>query len=320
MKRRTLNIAVGVLATVRAALPAWGDAATNPAAPATAPATAVASGGPRPPAITAVTIKEDREISSDADAANRRWSPETGVEFRVEGAGVAGVTRVADVRVDEAVDDLGNNLLPKDRWADLNAEVAVQARRLRAKGLPDDGKLAGPADAPPPPERKQPSMMLWPLKGNAVEVRFDLDQAPRTATAIKRLRGRFSLAVGGTRRTVTVDKPLSRFGQDLDDPALKEAGVRVALVKRYDPFPADAKILHLRIGGKGTALGRVRVLAADGTEVGSGFVEADGQERADHDMTMLGQPLDDTMRVEIEVVSGQRMAPVEFDMKDLPLP
>jgi hypothetical protein len=37
-------------------------------------------------------------------------------------------------------------------------------------------------------------------------------------------------------------------------------------------------------------------------------------------MTVINKALDDTMRVEIEVVFGQKLVPVEFDLKDVPLP
>jgi hypothetical protein len=231
-----------------------------------------------------VTIKEGREISSDdaAEGGGRRArrSPQTTIEFRVGGGlGVAGSPGWPTSGWTRRSTTWGNNLMPEDPFADRDCrdrrhDTTAAPARLggrRRTGRPGRRPAAAGAGA-----ADVAALAVDRGRGHDPLRPGPSPRGPRPA--IKRLRGRFSLALGGTRRTVTVDKPVSRLGQDIDDPALKEAGVRVALVRRHGSIIPDDKALFLRVNGKGKALGRVRVLSADGSVVGSGFIDADGED------------------------------------------
>lgn len=284
--------------------------ATRPSA-ATRPATTAA-------VIAELSISEDRKVSSDDGVEGGRVdrAPDTQIEFLVTGGGVRDATRVVDAQLEEAVDDVGTDLLIRSDRAELARRKAQALRQALVGGRGRNGR------EPVEPKREQPTVRLWPARrGDAIEVKFDLAQTPRTATTIKRLRGRFSLALGGVRRTVTIDKPVTRAGKDLDDPALAAAGARVALVFGDAIAGRGPPTLHLRVNGRGEALARVRVLAADGRVVGDGLIDVGKEEDGERtDMTILTRPADDTMRVEIDLVAEQKVLPFEFDLKDIPLP
>lgn len=311
-------------ASVRLAAPAWGQDATDEpserkplagttALPATVPATAPAAA---PAVITQVTIREDRQITSDDGAAGASVgrTPETAVEFLVAGGGARRATRVVDAHVDEAVDDLGNDLLTR---ADMADQGLGRLQALR-RALHDGG--AAPAE----PRRKQPEMRLWASRTerDGIEVRFDLAQTVRRATAVKRLRGRFALAVGGTRQTVTIDKPLTRAGdKGVDDPTLVAAGLRIVLAAEKSRIGRGPSTISVQATGRPEALAKVRVLTAEGRVAGESFADRVVEGGEGSALVILhGQPIDDTMRVELELVAGQKLLPFVFDLKDVPLP
>jgi hypothetical protein len=291
--------------------PVAGTTALPATAPATAPAAATAA------VIARVSIREDRQITSDDAARRKLMPPQTTVEFLVSGGGTRKATRVVDAHVDEAADDAGNDLLAR---SDVAGPALSSLQKLR-QAL----RAGGGVPAAGEPGREQPEMNLSPSLDDRdeIEVRFDLAQAPRKATALKRLRGRFSLAVSGDRQKVTVDKPLTRAGKKtIDDPALAAAGLRVSLAME-DRLGNDngPTMMNVRTTGKPEALARVRVLTAAGKVVAETLtdrIDEDGEGNAL--LIFHGQPLDDTMRVEFELVVGQKLLPFTFDLKDVPLP
>lgn len=131
------------------------------------------------------------------------------------------------------------------------------------------------------------------------------------------LRGKVLFLRGGEPRTVELSRAKSQSGKPLDNLILRRAGVELTLQPAYAKDPD--RLLTLGLRGDPYAVRSVRVLGSDGTVVGQSddqvFPVYNGMR-----FLPIHKPLDDTMRVEIEVLVGQKPFEVPFDLRDIPLP
>lgn len=271
---------------------------------------------PAEPVVAGIAIREMRELSSDdkPDPRMPSFSESSRMSLRVTGGGVAEATRVTDVRIEEVVDDKGNDLMPVSMFPRIE-DLIREARK-------DDGALAPPADAKARElPREQPITYLSaPPEGrDGIMVSFILHQAPRDASSVKRLRGSFVLMTGGKSERLVVRKPVSAMGKKLDDPLLERAGVRLTLTKGDRSLPIG-DVLRFEAEGNVEALARVRVFGKDGEEIGQAVPDFEKSGKVGRDECFLSQPLDDECRVEITVARDLEPVKVNLDLKDIPLP
>lgn len=318
-------------ATLATGVGAW--ALCSDSAPAATQAAEGADAGVR---VSVQSVNESRTNKAPERFDRGGPSPDSSldVELGLDGPSAKAAERMAALVVDEAVDDTGRDLLPTET-EDL--ELWRMKRELNGKlrrAPKDDGGLAPPkaidgaaeddAGDRPKPQRVPVRGRFSPAdKRDKPNLTLQLMPTARQAKVLSRLRGHFELRWGGERTTATFDRAASRYGKQLDDPVLAAAGVTAKLSKppRFD-FPDGRTMVSVDISAGADLVTRLRVLAADGTVLGEQVV-TDGVARrrgGGSAWVTIRQPLDDTMKLEVQVVAGQKSVEVPFDLKDVPLP
>lgn len=248
--------------------------------------------------VEPVSLSEQRFRGIDGEGPRFGGGDELEIVLRVHGPGVEKATSYGHVKVERAVDDLGNDLKP-DR-----------------KGPPSFGE-----DRFVQIDARRSGMLKKDESGFRMKMR--LKSAARKASTIQ-VKGEFQVLAGGRPLTVTVKNVSSQTGKQLDDPQLKEAGVQVKVLEPTSE--ADTSVAGVRLKGlpleiKGAVWAVRKVELLDKT--GKNLIEGQFTQHLKDEQKVTYQllrPLDDTMTLKMQLLAGQRMVKVPFELKDVELP
>jgi len=209
----------------------------------------------------------------------------------LKGPDVDSAVRYGNLHIDQAVDDLGSNLIPpKDAFNRSNKFRDYNNAFFRKSDL--DRK-----ETPPDPQ-----------------VEIDLGLPKRAATKITRLRGWFELAQQGTIKTVEAADIAAPGTKKLAIPA--DAGVSVTTTVT----PDDKNSIGLAITGDENAVDSIEVLDGSGKKVSTGMSSWSIGGGPAHKSLDLSSPLDGTMKLVVKLAVDRKITKVPFDLKDISLP
>jgi hypothetical protein len=245
---------------------------------------------------TAINVQEFRAIGvpgTDAKASKNSvslWGP-LKVTLSLVGPEAEAATRYGRIKLEEVIDDQGNNLIPKnDTFHDYDRlreyDNAVYRRR-------------GPGDkrSPTPPQAEIP-----------------LDVAPRSATRIVRFRGSLTLFQQGAVQTIEVPS-FTTANPKLPIPP--EAGVQIAV---RIPDKPGAKFVNLDVTGDETAIESIEAFDASGKKITSYITTLAVNENPDRKVLNFAQPPDTSIKLVVKIASSRTKTVVPFDLKNIPLP
>lgn len=255
--------------------------------------------------LTPIRVTESRVKYLDGQEPGFGDRDELNVLVRVEGEQVAHASSYGHLKLTEAVDDTGADLKPKEKKSFFSArEEGFESLR--------SGRLG----------------MLQEEDEPGFRVELEMAPAARKAAKIKVLRGEFQVLAGGKEVKVTASKLPGMIGKSIEDPQLKAAGVEIRVL---DPKKArgglfglgggggDGKSLPLELKGKIAAVQKIEILDEDGETATQGHMSSGSDEQQNRTYD-LKRPLDDKMKLQIDLIIGQKTVKVPFDLKDIPLP
>lgn len=250
--------------------------------------------------ITPVTITESRTKELAQSEAQKNAFLQSGpgglvVTIRLEGKEVEGALEFGKLKIAEALDDTGASLKPEAGGGGFGGGDGF---RKFSFGRFDDSE---PAETLIPIELKLPA---------------------RKATKLTKLKGEVSVKAGGEKKVVSATKLTALKGKNLKDPALTEAKLKVQLADEADADanlgPADSTLM-LKIIGDSAAIQKIELVDAQGETVSQGHSSSTFGNKTDYGL-FISKPVDDSMTLKIELVVGQKVVKVPFDLKDIPLP
>jgi hypothetical protein len=236
-------------------------------------------------------IEESRSAALMADTVGHSPDRLTLI-LALKGPEADASVRYGNLKLQEAVDDQGNNLiLPKSSFDDPATFRDYSNAFFRESHL----KQKRPPDVP--------------------QMKLSLALSKRSAARIAHLRGTFDLAQQGTIKTVELTKLLSPGEKKLAIPP--EAGITITVTTKSGN---DVRSIELAITGDENALESIEVVDADGNKVSYGmsswsFNGGPAQKSLD-----LKKPLDDSMKLVTKIAVDRKMVTVPFDLKDIALP
>ena len=233
-------------------------------------------------------------------AAGRKKSDYTELKITVHvvGEAAAKAVRFGHVKITDAVDEKGNDLLaaakgpqhPRDY--ERGFVTIADSRRAQAKN------------------------------GFQAEF-FRLQPAARSAAKIAKVSGSLKLITGGKVTEVIIPNARSLIGIEVDHPALKAAGVKVRIVRpgpSVVPWEDPAKTISFQIDGNVDAALAASMVDASGKAIDChSSVRTDGRATRQQSLTAEKQ-LPAKAGLKLEVLTGAKVVTVPFELKDIPLP
>ena len=257
--------------------------------------------------VTPVRISESRvkDLAAKAGQESSHMGFNEGLRLvvRLDGPEVAGATQYGKLKIAQATDDAGTNLLPKaEGFGAEDAEGFVKFRSAMMMGIFSS-------------DRDDPQLF--------VELR--LDPAARKAGRIKLIKGQMQVIAGGESKTVEVKNPGAMLGKMIDDAALKQGGVQIQVL---DPKKADQGMMMMagdgpqvvvQIKGNLSVLDSIKVVDGQGKDLGQGEGSSSSKDVETRSIT-LSQAPDAQTTLKITLHVGQKTVNVPFELKDVPLP
>lgn len=241
--------------------------------------------------VTAFRIEDNRSIEFGDDKVSR-MPPGMRVTLSLNGPEAESSVHYGNVKLDEAVDDQGDNLIPsKDPFGD-SAKFKDYANSFFRNSK--FGNQTKPADP---------------------QAELNLAQPKRAATKIARLRGSLTLAEQGTLQTVETNRLKSGGKQSLPIPPDAHLGI-TADVAAGD----NVHSIGIEITGDEAALESIEVVDASGKKVSGGMSSWSVNGGPAHKSLELDRPLDDSMKLVAKISLNRKLTVVPFDLKDIPLP
>jgi len=239
----------------------------------------------------AFRIEESRSVAFGDDKVSRT-PPSLKLVLSLTGPEAESSVRYGELKLDQAVDDLGTSLIPtKDTFKDAAKFKAYSNEFFRKSNFANKGKPAAP------------------------EVELTLAPAKRSATKIVRLRGTLNLAEPGTIQTIE-SGPLKGAGKKtLVIPAEARLGV-IADVAAGE----DVRSIGIEITGDENALESIQVVDGTGRDVSGGMSSWSFNGGPAHKSLSLKKPLDDSMKLVAKVALNRKITKVAFDLRDVALP
>ncbi len=237
-------------------------------------------------------IEESRNLTLVKDSVQYP-ADEMKITFSLNGPDVDSFVRYGELKLDEAVDDQGTNLIPKKDPFNRAAKFQDFSNAFFRKMALKQKQTADPP-----------------------QVELRLTSAKRTATKIAHLRGTLSLAQAGTIKAIEVSGLKTLGTKKLDVPA--EAGIAITVTAKPDASK-EIHSIELEITGDANALDSIAMVDAAGKEMsnGSSSWSAGG---TDHKTLDLEKPLDDSMKLVVKISMDRKTLQVPFDLKDIALP
>jgi len=221
----------------------------------------------------------------DRHLTTRPWMSDSQLTVKVLVVGPdAASASACKCRVDAAVDDAGDPLLPDVSMSSTDyVDISDLDREDYKNG------------------------------GSGVEAEVNLNAPKRAAHSVTSLRGIVYMRVGGVERIITVDHLPARNGKNIVDPALSAAGLSVHIDN------AIGRSVQLTANGTAANLRKIEIIGDKGEDLTSDSSGSGGTEQKQESYD-LGVDLPSTAKLRLTVVVGQRDVAVPFDFKNLPLP
>lgn len=231
--------------------------------------------------VTPVQLIESREAGSHVIGSNQ-------LILIVSGQATKRVVAYANFRIDQAIDDVGENLIPADDLTlKVNSRIHSPSAVHRSDGVPS----------------------LW--------VTGSIQNASRRATKITRLLGQVQLmTLSDESRNLIVPKLASFIAKGAKDTNL--AKERLSL--QIDVDNGDKKHIRGFIGGNPTIVRKVQIIGDKGQVLSEGNLQGDFSLNDKDCFFELPRDVDDKMSLKFEVAASQKIISVPFDFKDIPLP
>ncbi len=239
---------------------------------------------------TVFRIEDNRSMDFANDHVSR-MPMETKIVLSLHGPEADSSTRYGNLKLEEAVDDLGTSLIPaKDSFNDPAKFKDYANSFFRSSKF---GNQSAPADP---------------------QAEISLGRPKRAATKIARLRGSLTLSDQGTIQTVELPHLTGAGTKTLPIPADAHVSV-TATVK-----DGDARSIGIEISGDEAALESVEIMDASGHKLSNGMSSWSVNGGPAHKSLGLDKPLDDSMKLVAKVALNRKLTTVPFDLKDIPLP
>jgi hypothetical protein len=250
-------------------------------------------------AVTPVKLRETRtqNLTPPGQKAHQFFmGSDLSITLKLSGPEMKDATDYRPPAVTEATDDTGASLVEKKQGGGSMFR-AIQRMEFN---FDDQGKKLPPS--------------------SDVDVDVQLKMPARAAKKLSIVKGTIALRAGGEKKTVTVKNPKGMLGKSIEDPALTAANLKV---KVLDPKAArgfgGANSLALEVTGDLTPIKGIEVLDAAGKKVNFGH-SSFGMNNVSTYQIDLQKPLDETMTLNINLVIGQKVIDVPFELKDVALP
>lgn len=238
--------------------------------------------------VSAVQINEAR----DTDTGGPRWGPSQ-VVLEVTGEPLKRAVAFAHFRVEQAIDDAGENLVDSDD-SELrhNTYIHVTQPVRRTDGVP------------------------------SIRVSGFIHTPSKRTTKLVRLKGRVQvMTLGEESQSVVIPRLASYFTQK---PAIKELDRKKLWVESnlYFDWHNSSKDFDVRLGGNPAIVRKLQIFDADGQLLRNGHLSDDYNVQDSREVTFFAMPRppDDKMSMKIEFAASQKVITVRFDLKDIPLP
>jgi hypothetical protein len=240
--------------------------------------------------VNVFRIEETRAIEFGDDKVSH-MSPGMEVFLALHGPEAESSVLYGNIKLEEAVDDLGDNLVPdKDPFNSGKFKEYSNAFFRNSKF----GNQTKPADP---------------------QVELKLALPKRAATKIARLRGSVTLSDEGTIQSVELGNLNNSGDQKLAFPA----GVNLNVTASVKPGD-DVRSIAIEIAGEESLLESVEVVDASGKKVSGGMSSWSVNGGPAHKSLELQRPVDDSMKLVVKFASDRKLTVVPFDLKDIPLP
>ena len=247
--------------------------------------------------LAEITETRSRQVIKDDDTF--LTSSGLNIKLRISGEDVKGATAYGRLKIAEAVDDVGTNLKPTERGFGGFSNAFQSIHRFN---------MSMPGE-----EKKQEEPKHFDLD-------VQLQPPPRKATRLKSLKGEVQVQAGGEKQTVTLTKIPSLYGQQVQDPALKAAGLTVTVV---DPKAGQSFVsgdsITIQVKGNSDVIQNADITNAAGDRISHGHFSTgfNNEKTIGYDLT---QPLDDEVTMKLNLLVNQKTVTVPFELKDVELP
>jgi len=257
-------------------------------------ATAPVPEDPQVIVVSVAAIDEVRSFSSLTQPALGRGSFDYGsIWLKLEGSALRDATTYVNLRIDQAVDEHGNDLIKPYDTRSTPLERPVSFLELAA-------------DKPP-----------------AIQIGIPLPNTPRATRSIAHLRGQLEIRVGSDLVTVTFSKLKTNLNRSVSDPTLAALGDLDPKIFRLGDQRLGNDTANA-VGFYATAaavmLANVEVIDSDGSVIGRARPSHDVPEAGFQANVQLPRVVDDTMSLRVNLYRKTTLIKVPFDLKDIALP
>lgn len=240
--------------------------------------------------VTPFRIEETRVVEFGDDKVSRTPAS-LRVTLAVAGPEAESSVKYGAMKLEEAVDDQGANLIPPaDSFHDPQkfkeySNAFFRKSKFRQTSQPD-----------------------------APQIELDLALSKRGATKISRLRGSFLLTDEGKLTTVELPDLASPGNKKLPIPEAAHLSVTAKVSSN------ETQSLGIEMTGDESALESIEVVDASGHKISNGMSTWSFNGGPAHKTLGLNKPLDGTMRLVAKVALDRKSYRVPFDLKDIALP
>jgi hypothetical protein len=241
--------------------------------------------------VTVFRIEDNRSVEFGDDHVSRTL-PGMKILLSLRGPEAESSIRYGDLKLDEAVDDQGNSLIPGKSPFNDPAKFKDYANSFFRNSK--FGNQTKPADP---------------------QAELDLAQPKRAAIKIARLRGSLTLADSGTIQSVELGNLKNTGKQALALPADAHLGVTVDVASGD-----NVHSIGIEITGDEKILESIEVVDASGKKISTGMSSWSVNDGPAHKSLELGRPVDDTMKLVAKFSLDRKLTTVPFDLRDIPLP
>jgi hypothetical protein len=241
--------------------------------------------------VSAFRIEEARTIEFGDDKVSRT-QPMMKILLFLRGPEAESSIRYGELKLEEAVDDLGSSLLPsKELWNDAAKFKDYENSFFRSSSFGGNGQRAAP------------------------EIELSLTLPKRAATKINRLRGSLTICDQGAIHEVALTNLKEPGKKTLAIPESSNISITIDV-----PTGEKVHSIGIEITGDESIPESVEVIDGSGHNVSSGISSWNINGGPAHKSIELSKPLDVTMKLVAKFALGRKRTVVRFDLKDIPLP
>lgn len=205
----------------------------------------------------------------------------------VSGEATKRVVAYANFRIDQAIDDAGENLIPADDLTlKVNSRIHSPSAVRRSNGVPS----------------------IW--------VTASIQNASRRATKITRLLGQVQLmTLSDESRSIVIPKLATFIANGAKNQELAKEKLSLQMGTND-----DKKYPYLFVTGNPTIVRKAQIIDDNGRVLAESGFETGFSLNSKNCSFGLPRELDDKMSLKFEVAVSQKVITVPFDFKDIPLP